>query len=85
MGALDEPLPTCDPREGCITCGDEAEPMRVLEVDAAMGLARCAGAEGLASDVEIALVEPVEAGEDVLVHAGVAIARLTVDEEVAAR
>ena len=62
----------------CITCGDEGVPMRVLAVDVARGLALCAGAgdDNARATVEIALVEPVAAGERLLVHAGVALVKL---------
>ena len=57
----------------CITCGDVAVPMRVIEVDDARGLALCEAAGGERSTVEIALVD-AGPGDDVLVHAGTAIA-----------
>jgi hydrogenase maturation factor len=60
----------------CITCGDEGIPMTVLRVDASRELALCATEEGDKSSVEIALVEPVEQGDSLLVHAGVALVRL---------
>lgn len=60
---------------GCITCGDEAVAMCVLEVDGARGLALCADAEGERASVEIALVEPVASGDLLLVHAGTALGR----------
>jgi hydrogenase maturation factor len=60
---------------GCITCGDEAIPMRVLEVDSSRGLALCGAPGGVRSSVEIALVEPVSRGEVLLVHAGTALGR----------
>jgi hydrogenase maturation factor len=66
----------CAPDEGCITCGDEATPMRVLEVETGAGLAICADPDELPSEVEVGLVEPVEPGDTVLVHAGVALVRL---------
>jgi hydrogenase maturation factor len=55
----------------CITCSDEAVPMRVVEVRDATAV--CDG------DVEvmIELVGPVEPGDELLVHAGTAIARAT--------
>jgi hydrogenase maturation factor len=54
----------------CVTCSDEGVPMRVVAVRE--GLALCDG------DVEVMtdLVGEVNAGEELLVHAGVAIARL---------
>jgi hydrogenase maturation factor len=65
---------------GCVTCGDEAVPMRVLEVDRLRGLALCSAAEGGRSSVEIALVEPVAAGEMLLVHAGTALGRADAEQ-----
>ena len=66
--------PHCHPVEGCITCGDVAVAMRVLKVDEARGLALCADAEDRRESVEIGLVAPVAAGDELLVHAGTAIA-----------
>lgn len=71
--------PVVDPScgsEHCITCGDDGEPMTVVEVDSGRGLALCHGDGGARATVEIALVEPVATGERLLVHAGTAIARL---------
>ena len=59
--------------ETCITCGDVAVAMRVIQVDEARCLALCESAEGERSTVEIALVD-AGPGDDVLVHAGTAIA-----------
>jgi hydrogenase maturation factor len=79
--ALDTSLGAhCDPHHGCITCGDEAVPMLVRRVDAQRGLALCEDGEGRRSSVEIALVEPVEPGDELLVHAGTAIARAAAGE-----
>jgi hydrogenase assembly chaperone HypC/HupF len=72
---------TCADPYHCITCGDDGVPMRVVAVDADRGLALCTADDGERSSVETALVEPVEAGDRLLVHAGTALARL---EEVAA-
>jgi hypothetical protein len=63
--------------EHCITCGDDGVAMTVLRVDSEHGLALCADEDGERSSVETALVEPVGAGDLLLVHAGTAIARLT--------
>jgi hydrogenase maturation factor len=57
----------------CITCGDVAVAMRVIQVDEARCLALCESAEGERSTVEIALVD-AGPGDEVLVHAGTAIA-----------
>jgi hydrogenase maturation factor len=55
----------------CVTCSDEGVAMRVVEVRDG-GLAVCDG------EVEVmtALVGDVNAGDELLVHAGVAIARV---------
>jgi hydrogenase maturation factor len=60
----------------CITCGDDGVPMLVVEVDRERGLAICADQTGALTSVETALVEPVAAGDELLVHAAVAIAAL---------
>jgi hydrogenase maturation factor len=60
----------------CITCSDEGVPMRVERIDVQRGLALCAADDGSRSTVEIALVEPVEPGDRLLVHAGVALVGL---------
>jgi hydrogenase maturation factor len=64
-----------DPFCTCITCGDEALPMRVRRIDEERGLALCEDADGRRSSVEIALVDGVTVGDELLVHAGTAIAR----------
>jgi len=60
----------------CITCGDDGVPMRVLRLDDERGLALCADGEGAHHTVETALVEPVSPGDELLVHAGVALVAL---------
>jgi hydrogenase maturation factor len=61
---------SCDEHH-CITCSDEAVPMRVLEpIDA--GTVRCEGGVEVMTD----LVGPVAPGDELLVHAGVALARV---------
>ena len=70
----DEPHPgACTPYGPCITCGDVGVPMRIVEVDESRALALCEDAEGARSTVEIALVD-AGPGDEVLVHAGTAIA-----------
>ena len=66
----------CSPQDGCITCGDVGVTMRVLKVDAPRGMALCEAEGGEHSSVEVELVGPVEPGDDVLVHAGVALVRV---------
>ncbi len=64
----------CDSNDGCVTCGDVAVPMRILDLDARRGLALCATERDQRETVEIALVAPVAVGDELLVHAGTAIA-----------
>jgi hydrogenase expression/formation protein HypC len=59
----------------CITCGDVAIPMRVMSTGDD-GLADCVTAEGEHASVEVALIEDVRPGDELLVHACVAIQRL---------
>ncbi len=65
----------CVAELGCITCGDAAIPMRVVKIDRERALALCAADGGERETVEIALVDPVETGEWLLVHAGTALSR----------
>ncbi|MDQ1680683.1 MAG: hydrogenase expression/formation protein HypC [Frankiaceae bacterium] len=65
----------CDVRDGCITCGDVAVALTVLSVDGPD--ARCRDDEGREETVATELVGTVRAGDRLLVHAGVAIERLT--------
>ncbi|MDQ6607297.1 MAG: HypC/HybG/HupF family hydrogenase formation chaperone [Actinomycetota bacterium] len=58
--------------------------MTVVKLDADRGLALCAADDGERSSVETALVEPVQIGDRLLVHAGTAIARLEPEGKVAA-
>ena len=57
----------------CITCGDVAVAMRVIQVDEERCLALCEAEDGKRETVEIALVDAAP-GDEVLVHAGTAIA-----------
>jgi hydrogenase maturation factor len=58
----------------CITCADDGAPMRVLRVrDDALAL--CGDDAGAHHTVELALVE-AGVGDQVLVHAGVALVTL---------
>ena len=60
--------------EHCVTCGDVAEQMRVVRIDDERQLALCEDDSGEHRTVEIALVAPVTEGDQLLVHAGTAIA-----------
>ncbi|MDI3314238.1 MAG: HypC/HybG/HupF family hydrogenase formation chaperone [Mycobacterium sp.] len=62
----------------CVTCGDEGRPGEVLAASAD-GTARVRTAQGVET-VATALVDPVVAGDLVLVHAGTAICRVGDDD-----
>ena len=62
------------PQGHCITCGDEATAMRVISLSS--GSAFCADGEKAECEVLTDLVEPVLIGDELLVHAGVAIRHL---------
>ena len=62
----------CESQPGCITCGDIAIPMRVLEVRDATAV--CVDEEGTRHEVAADLIESVQGERWLLVHAGVAIA-----------
>ena len=57
----------------CITCGDDGTPMKVLRIRG--DLALCEDESGSRHTVELALVD-AGAGDQVLVHAGVALVTL---------
>ncbi len=70
------PVAECHPEVGCITCGDEGVEMEVVEVDSSSALAACRDAAGSVSEVDLGIVAGVAPGDVLLVHAGVALARL---------
>lgn len=74
---MNDPVP--NPDDGCITCGDVACALEVVTVDG--NTARCRDGEERFEDVATDLVGPVQPGERVLVHAGVALLKLA-DEPV---
>jgi len=59
----------------CLTCSDEARPVKVLHVNQKTGLALVL-VDGRTEEVDITLVEKVESGDTLLVHGGVAMSRL---------
>lgn len=67
------PAEHCD-GEVCITCSDQAVPVRITEL-LADELATVTTEAGTVEEISIALVDAV-VGDVVLVHAGEAIARL---------
>ena len=59
----------------CITCSDEALQVRVLSVDEENGLAQVT-LNGTEEEIDISLVESIAPGDVLLMHGGVAIARV---------
>ena len=75
----------CGPGEHCITCGDIAVRMHVLEVAANDGLGWCSETADPRSPAEIEVVDlgllgDVSRGDVVLVHAGTALTQLAAAE-----
>ncbi|MBA3291958.1 MAG: HypC/HybG/HupF family hydrogenase formation chaperone [Actinobacteria bacterium] len=70
----------CAVIDGCLTCGDVAVPVTVVEAGEPDAI--CADAHGTRGSVGVELVMPVQEGERLLVHGGVAISRLeeSIDE-----
>ncbi len=60
--------------EGCIVCSDAGIPMRVVSVEGDDAL--CEDAAGNRAQIAIELVTPVQTGEVLLTHGGVAIGRV---------
>lgn len=71
--------PLCEPDGHCITCSDEAIPMRIVET-ANGGVALCEAEGGGRVEVLVGLVDDVVPGDLVLVHAGAALARIEAAE-----
>jgi hydrogenase maturation factor len=59
--------------ERCLTCSDEAVAAMVVAVDGSNATVTC---EGRREQVGIELVEPVEPGDVLLCHAGIALEKL---------
>ena len=68
-------MTSCGHDSHCITCSDEAVPLRVVKIDEQRELALCENDAGERTTVEIALVQPVAVKDVLLVHAGTALAR----------
>ena len=65
----------------CVTCSDEATPLHVLGVGQD-GLASCIDDEGRWVQVMTELVGPLDPGDVVLAHAGVALTRVGAAEAI---
>lgn len=74
--SLEEIICVLDAEGHCITCSDEAWPVRVLHIDQQTGLALVHRREEQQEEVDITLVADVMPGDWLLVHGGVALERL---------
>ena len=59
----------------CVTCSDEALPVRVLSIDQETGLA-LVEVKDTTEEIDITLIENAAPGDLLLVHGGVAIGHL---------
>ena len=75
LGPDEDAACTLDSEGHCITCADEALQVRVLYVDDEHGLAQVT-LKGTEEEIDISLVESIMPGDILLVHGGVAIARV---------
>ncbi|GAC1363063.1 MAG: hypothetical protein NVS2B12_20960 [Ktedonobacteraceae bacterium] len=63
----------CDLTAGhCITCSDEALPVKVVSIDHTSGLAQVE-VQNIIEEVDITLVDDIAVGDIVLVHGGVVL------------
>jgi hydrogenase expression/formation protein HypC len=60
--------------DGCIVCSDAGIPLRIVSIDGDDAL--CEDTIGNRTEIAIELVAPVEAGEVLLTHGGVAISKV---------
>ena len=74
---------TLDPHH-CITCSDEGVQLTVLRVEDDGEMARCRDESGTETAVQVALVADVLPGDTLLVHAGTALLRVRLTEQVRA-
>ena len=68
------PADRCTVDDGCITCGDVAVVLTVVDVTGETD-AVCRDDDGRTEAVALELIGPVAPGDRVLVHAGVALGR----------
>jgi hydrogenase expression/formation protein HypC len=79
MGEIDLTLPgscTLD-HDGCVVCSDAGIPVRVISIEGDDAL--CEDRVGNRAEIAVELVTPVEIGEVLLTHGGVAIGKVEPD------
>jgi hydrogenase expression/formation protein HypC len=65
--------------DGCVTCSDAGIPVRVVSLNEYDAL--CEDGAGNRAEIAVELVAPVETGDVLLTHGGVAIGRVAPREE----
>ena len=65
--------------DGCVVCSDAGIPVRVISVEGDDAL--CEDAVGNRAQIAVELVAPVQVGEILLTHGGVAIGKVAVQGE----
>jgi len=65
--------------DGCVVCSDAGIPVRVVSVEGDDAL--CEDAAGNRAQIAVELVAPVQVGEVLLTHGGVAIGRVAAQGE----
>jgi hydrogenase expression/formation protein HypC len=60
--------------DGCVVCSDAGIPVRVLSIEGDDAL--CEDSAGNRTEIAVELVAPVQTGEVLLTHGGVAIAKV---------
>ncbi len=65
--------------DGCITCSDAGIPVRVVSVEGDDAL--CEDSAGNRAQIAVELVTPVQIGEVLLTHGGVAIGKVAAQGE----
>jgi hydrogenase expression/formation protein HypC len=64
--------------DGCVVCSDAGIPVRVISIEGDDAL--CEDAAGNQTEIAIELVAPVQIGEILLTHGGVAIGKVETKE-----
>jgi hydrogenase expression/formation protein HypC len=65
-------------RDGCVVCSDAGIPVRVVSITGDDAL--CEDAAGNKTQIAVELVTPVQTGEVLLTHGGVAIGKVAVED-----
>ncbi len=68
--------------DGCITCSDAGIPVRVVSIEGDDAL--CEDSAGNRAEIAVELVAPVQIGEVLLTHGGVAIGKVMDAEKLTA-